>query len=213
MRESDGVPFLYRLLFVSLSLINVRKNLVPFQRRELLAEELGVAFVDGLGARDDVGHAPEEEHRAGHRPGEQGEAGPFQNLAEVVGGADFMEHPAVGDIVVVVGDIAAKIADHAVGVQVHDHPEQEQRSAEDELRRPEPGNRVVVGRREEEEPAALHDGVERVEQRPRDDDGNRHLALPLHQQRKDERSLEVVELKEDEHHAGDDVERFYIETQ
>ena len=98
-------------------------------------------------------------------------------------------------------------------MQVHDHPEEEERGAEDKLRRPEPGNGIGVGRREEKEPTTLHDGIEGVEQRTGDDDGDRHLALSLHQQREDERSLEIVELEKGEHHAGHHIERFHVGTQ
>ena len=43
-------------------------------------------------------------------------------------------------------------------------------------------------------------------------DGNRHFALSPHQQRENERSLEIVELEKAEHHTGNQIERFHIET-
>ena len=132
-------------------LINVRENLIPFQRSELLTEELRVAGIDGFGARHDVGKTPQQEHRTRHRPGKDGETGPLQDLSEIVGGADLTEHPTVREVIVVVGNIGAQIANHAVGIDVDHHAEQEECRAENKLRRPEPANGISILWREEKE--------------------------------------------------------------
>ena len=92
---------------------------------------------------------------------------------------------------------AAEAADDAVRMDVHGHPGEEQRAAgvDEGLREP-PG--VVVRRGDVEDPAALHQGVERVEDHTHEDDAERHFRLPADEQREDEGPLEVVRLEEGE---------------
>ena len=170
-------------------LIDIWKYLIAFQFGELLAKELGIALVNSFGTGHDVSEAPDDEHQSGHRPAEDGEAYPFHEFAEIVGRTHLLEGPAVGDIVVVVVFIYSQGADDAVGRQVDGHPQEEEDGADDELRRPEPADGIVVGGREVEQPAALHQGVAGVEEHTHYDDGDGHLAGTLHQRGEDDGAL------------------------
>jgi len=51
-------------------------------------------------ARGQVGHGPDGEGRSRQRPGGQGPARPFDDLAEIVGAGNVPEQAALGNLVV-----------------------------------------------------------------------------------------------------------------
>ena len=170
---------------------------------ELLAELLRIAAAQRRGARRKVGKGPPGEDRSGPRPRRDGEAHPFEQLAEVVGRGDVAEHAAARDVVARVARLA-QVADDVVRVEVDGHAGKEQRASYIDIGLCKPAVVVVRGG-DVEDPAALHQGVERVEEHAHEDDAERHLRVAAHEQRKDERALEVVRLeqqqKDDAHRA------------
>ena len=84
-----------------------------------------------------------------------------------------------------------------VGMEVYGHPRQEQGSPNVNVGLCEPVGVIAFGR-DVEDPPALHQGVERVEAHAHHDDAERHFRRAAHEQRKDERPLQVVGLKERE---------------
>ena len=166
----------------------------------LLGEFCQVAFVDAVSAGTEVGEGPESEDGAAPRPGEDSEAAPLHELAEVVGAGDLAVEAAVGQVVACVAGFA-QVAYDVVGVHVDDHSGEEDGGAGDELRREEPLWGVGVGRQisgEAEEPAALHEGVEAVEECAHEDDGQGHAAFAAQQEGEDERAVEIVDFEEAE---------------
>ena len=91
----------------------------------------------------------------------------------------------------------AQVADDAVGAEIDDHAGDEQRTADPDVGTCEP-TVVVAGGGDVEDPAALHQGVERIEYHPHQNDSQRHLRPPADQQREDEGPLQVMALEEDE---------------
>ncbi len=176
--------------------IDERDDFLAFEGGELFAEFLFVATVERGGARGEVGEGPPHEDRARPRPRSDGEARPFEHLAEVVGRRDAAEHAAARDVVARVAG-AAQAADYAVGVEVDGHARDEQRAACPYIRFCEPVGVVALGR-DVEYPAALHQGVERVERHPQHYDAQRHLRVTAHEQREDERALEIMGLEQQE---------------
>ena len=194
-------------------LIDKRKNLIPFQIRELLAEELHIAFVNGFWAGHDVGQRPEHEYPAGNWRGEDGKTNPLNDFAEIVGRADALEKKSVRNVIIAVVFIFSQGADNPVGVHVNGHTGEENDGADDELRGVEPTEFIVVGGWKIEEPTALHEGVAGVEKDADGDDGNRHFAAAAHQRGKDERTLKIVHLEKYKDEKSDPVERLKTEMQ
>ena len=92
---------------------------------------------------------------------------------------------------------AAEVADDVVRMEVYGHSGHEQRPADIDIGLCEPSG-VVVSGRDVENPASLHQGVERVEDHAHQDDAEGHAALAADQQREDEGPLEVVGLEQAE---------------
>ena len=158
--------------------------------------------MDGVGAGHEVGGCPPDEDPGGGRGGEDGEACPFDQFAEVVGRGDVAVEAAGGQVVACVAG-AAEVADDVVGVQVDAHAgEEEQQSADGagfEQVAP-----ACVGRYGgvPEEAAGLHHAVEQVEHDAHQQDGDGHAATAFQQQGEDERALQVVELEQQEEQVG-----------
>lgn len=91
----------------------------------------------------------------------------------------------------------AQMADDVVGMEVDDHACDEKRGSDVKIGFGEPAF-VIVGRRDVEDPAALHQGVERIEEHAHSHDTGRHFRIAPDQQRKDERPLQVVSLEQDQ---------------
>ena len=92
----------------------------------------------------------------------------------------------------------AQVAHNVVGTPIDGDASDEDDGADDELRGRQPVGRVLVGK--EEDPVALNETVHEVEEHAHQHDGDRHLVFALQQQREDERTVEVVELKQAEQH-------------
>ena len=166
------------------------------------AELFHVLAVYGVGAGHEVGGCPPDEDPGGGRGGEDGEACPFDQFAEVVGRGDVAVEAAGGQVVARVAG-AAEVADDVVGVQVDAHAgEEEQQSADGagfEQVAP-----ACVGRYGgvPEEAAGLHHAVEQVEHDAHQQDGDGHAATAFQQQGEDEGALQVVELEQQEEQVG-----------
>ncbi len=98
-----------------------------------------------------------------------------------------------------------QVADDAVGLDVDIHPDGEHRRAGNERQADKPVLRIIVGERNEEDPAALHQRVERVEQRTHQHDGPRHPAMPAQLPREDEGAVEIMQLEQQQEHQPDEV--------
>ncbi len=81
-----------------------------------------------------------------------------------------------------------------IRLPVDEHAREEEQRADIEERLAEPAV-VIVGGGDIEYPSALHEGVEGIEHHAHDDDSQRHLRLPAHEQREYERTLEIVQLE------------------
>ena len=95
----------------------------------------------------------------------------------------------------------AQVADDPVRVEVDGHAGNEECAADVDPGLREPVVVVAVGGYPED-PAALHQGVERVEYHAHEDDAEGHLRVAADEQREDERALEVVGLEEEEEREG-----------
>ena len=99
----------------------------------------------------------------------------------------------------------AKIADNAVGLDVDVHSGRKERRAGNERNAGQPVRRIIVGGRDEEDPAALHQRVERIEERAHQHDGPRHPVVPAQLPREDERTVEIVQFEQQQERQTDDV--------
>lgn len=81
---------------------------------------------------------------------------------------------------------------------INNHSYEENSGADNQCRRVEIGDRIVMIRSEIEEPTALHKGITGVEYKADGDNGDRHFTVTFHQRWKNERAFNIVCLKEDE---------------
>ena len=87
-----------------------------------------------------------------------------------------------------------QVADDGVGPAVDVHSGEEDRGTDIDIGAREPAVVVVLGGHEED-PAPLHQGVERVEDHAHRHDAERHLRAAADAQREDERAVDVVALE------------------
>lgn len=165
------------------------------ERGEFRAEFALVAAVERCRAGRQVGERPPGENGSGPRPGGDGEADPLGQLAEVVGRADIAEHAAARDVVARVAGLA-QAADDRVGVDIDNHARKEEQTADPDVGLCEPVVVIVRGR-DEEDPSALHQRIERIERHAHRHDAGGHCGAAPDEQREDEGPLQVVALEQE----------------
>ena len=109
-----------------------------------VAELFNIPAVGGLCAWREIGECPYGEHHSRQRPCKQGESGPLQQFAEVIGGCDISEQSAFRNVMVGISRFP-QASDYMVGVKVDDHPGGEYQSAEYEYWRCEPVGGISDG--------------------------------------------------------------------
>ena len=91
-----------------------------------------------------------------------------------------------------------QVANDMVRMDIDVHPRDENHETRNELGCRQPIGAIIVIRRNVEYPPALHQGIQHVECHAHDNDGKRHQALAAHQEREHERTLEVMQLKQEQ---------------
>ena len=147
--------------------------------------------------RTQIRERPDREHDSRPGPGQNRKTHPFQQFAEIVGAGDIVEHSPFRKIVPGISGLS-QMTDDMIRLHVDIHSSEEDTGSDDELRRPQPRKRIIVCRRDIENPPSLHECIDGVENHSQQNDRQRHLAFSLHHEREDQRSLQIVDFEDDE---------------
>lgn len=93
----------------------------------------------------------------------------------------------------------AQAADDRVGVNIDSHARKEEQTADPDVGLCEPVVVIVRGR-DEEDPSALHQRIERIERHAHRHDAGGHCGAAPYEQREDEGPLQIMALEQEKQH-------------
>jgi len=137
---SDYPPVLYSFFLPS----SPQAGYKGFAFGRVIRKVVVVPAVVAAGARGKVGSRPQGKGQPRQGPGSDRPAGPFQDLAKIIGAGDTAVQPAVRDAVTHLAALAQAVQS-AVRPAVDDKPGSEQQQADDEARVVQPVGRVAPG--------------------------------------------------------------------